>query len=325
MQRPLGVTPSSNRASEFPRRFESLRKIEVPGEASYLVGAMFTAAYAKKAERLAASCRRFGLPFVLHEVPTVHCSISGSGTDDLSFTKANFIHHLLATHRRPVLYLDVDCEFASRPSVIDKLAGSRCDFAIYNQCADEAYTPYFNAVALAPSEGAPPVENRFYRYVKAPHWYTTSQLWCLGCVQFYANTMAARGLLAKWHQTITAFRGSPDDLCMNFTFNNLSRRSWLPWVLNVHWLPSAYARLSHWICTEPVINHPDETGTNPNAVPIADPTGRKIFYRSRATPRSYPEDRFLPGAIVDIESNMLCELVDGRLVQVKPANRTFWT
>jgi len=72
---------------EFPLPFESLRSIRGGKQRSYVIGAMFTAAYAHKAERLAASCERFELPYVIHEVPAVHSSISHRGTDDLAYTK----------------------------------------------------------------------------------------------------------------------------------------------------------------------------------------------------------------------------------------------
>lgn len=167
----------------FPLPFKSLRSISGGKQASYVIGAMFTAGYSEKAERLASSCERFALPYVIHEVPTVHRSISRRGTDDLSYTKANFIRQLLATHRKPVLYLDADCEFVSRPDLIDELVRSGCDFAIYNGCAEE-YTDRFVPIELRLGADEPPIRNRFFRWSGHVGWYSTSQLMCCGLVQF---------------------------------------------------------------------------------------------------------------------------------------------
>ena len=240
--------------SPFP--FKSLRTMSGGKDGSYVIGAMFTAAYSDKAERLAASCEKFGLPYVIHEVPTVHRSISGRGTDDLSYTKPNFIRHLLAAHKKPVLYLDADCEFVSQPELIDQLVRSGCDFAIYNGYADE-HTDRFVPIELSLRANEPPIRNRFYRFAGSADWYTNSQLVCSGLVQFYGNSVAARALLSRWHRTIATFPGCADDAALNFAFNNLTRRSWLSWLLKVRWLPKSYARISWWIHAKPIINHPD--------------------------------------------------------------------
>ena len=122
---------------QFPLPFASLRTLSGEGASPYIAGAMFTAAYAENAMRLAASCAKFSLSYELHEVPTVHRSISLRGSDDLRFTKANFIHHLLTTHKRPVLYLDADLEIVAQPALLSELVRDRIDFAIYNWLADE--------------------------------------------------------------------------------------------------------------------------------------------------------------------------------------------
>ena len=46
----------------FPLPFKSLRTISGGKEGLFVIGAMFTAAYSNKTERLAASCEKFGLP-----------------------------------------------------------------------------------------------------------------------------------------------------------------------------------------------------------------------------------------------------------------------
>jgi hypothetical protein len=315
-----------NRANTFPLPFKSLRTIRGGEDGPYVIGALFTAAYSEKAQRFAASCEKFGLPYVIHEVPTIHRSISSLGSDDLSYTKPNFIRHLLAAYKKPVLYVDVDCEFVAHPALLGELVRSGCDFAVYNKYADEEYTPYFVAVELNLRADEPPIKNRFYRFVGSTRWYTKSQLGCFGCVLFCANSIAARALLSRWQRTTANFRGTTDEKCLDFTFNNLTRRSWLSWLLKVYWLPSSYARLSHWIFTKPIINHPDVPGAYAHAIPIEDPKGHKQFYRSdpRVVARTHPPAAFPQGCIIDTEQRMVCKLVDGQLVPIRPTDQDLW-
>ena len=311
-----------NKANTFPIPFKSLRTIGGGKEGSYVIAAMFTAAYSAKAERLAASCEQFGLPYVIHEVPMVHRSVSGRGTDDLSYTKPNFIRCLLAAHKKPVLYLDADCEFVSQPELIDQLVRTRCDFAIYNWCADE-YTDCFVPIELSLSANEPPIKNRFYRFEGSIDLFANRQLVCNGLVQFYGNSVAARALLSRWHRTIATFPGCPDDAALAFTFNNLTKRSWLAWLLKVQWLPKSYARISWWIYAKPIINHADLPGRSTSFTKINDPRGRKQFYQSQMEHRE--PVRLLPrDCIIDTEQHMACKLVDGRLVPIGPTDQTFW-
>ena len=308
---------------EFPLPFESLRTIRGGKQRSYVIGAMFTAAYAHKAERLAASCERFALPYVIHEVPAVHSSISHRGTDDLAYTKANFIRHLLAVHRKPVLYLDADCEFVSQPDLIDELVRSGCDFAIHNGCAEEC-TDRFDSIELRIRPGEPPIRRRFYLCTGFLGLYSSSQLMCCGCVQFYANSLAARALLSRWHRTIASHPGRGDDPCLDFVFNNLTRREWLSWFLRVQWLPKAYARISWWIYVKPVINHADRPSGDPreNTDLVEDSKGRKRCYPALMTRTR--KHLFPSGSIIDVAQNMVCKIENDELVAVEPANLEFW-
>ena len=283
---------------------------------------MFTGAFAQKAQRLAASCERFDLPYVIYEVPIVHRSISSAGSDDLAYTKPNFIRSLLSEHRKPVLYVDADCEFLDHPNLIDELSKTRCDFAIYNSFADES-TDVYLPVALAPRRGEPLVNNRFYRFAGRINWASDNQLGCFGCVQFYRNSLAARTLLSRWHQTIASFPGSGDDAHLNFTYNNLRRRDWLYWLLRVRWLPQAYTRICWWIFTKPIINHPELPGIRSNFIAIKDPALRKDVYHSLMRRRHHdaPAAR---DCIIDVQQNIICKLKDGELVSVAPTNRPIW-
>ncbi len=252
----------------------------------------------------------------------MHRSMSIRGTDDLAFTKANFIRHLLTTHKKPILYLDADCEFASEPELIDQLVMSGCDFAIYNGFADDR-TDRFVPVKLNLSSGVEPTKNRYYRFSGSARWFSSTQLVCSGCTQFYGNSLAVRALLSKWHQTIAAFPGSADDACLDFVFNNLSRRSWLSWLLHVTWLPKSYARYAWWIHTKPIINHPDFPADGSSFTRIKDPKGRKRAYFSRMRRRD-PASQFAPNSIIDTEQHMLCKLVDDKIVPIEPIVEEFW-
>ena len=302
------------RKSSFSLPFPSLRTMTREGSTPYIVGAMFTADYAERAARLASSCAKFSLPYEMHEVPTVHRSMGINGTDDLRFTKANFVLNLLIRYRRPVLYLDADCEFVSQPLLISDLVRDRCDFAIYNWLADEytdAFYPY-------------DPESRYFAYSGSIDFHSTDQLIAAGCTQFYGNSFAARALLSRWLSTIAEFSGSADDSCMNFMFNNsLGKRDWLRWILRKYWLPKAYARYRMWPYVEPVINHPDLHGTSARFPGIRDPRGRKLLYASRAKKR-VPHLLFPRDCIIDTKEGMLCKLIDGKIAPVEKMNRQFW-
>jgi hypothetical protein len=230
----------------------------------------------------------------------------------------------MAAHNKPVLYLDADCEFLSQPELISDLVRSRCDFAIYNGFAD-AYADRFVPVERWPGAKEPPVPNRYYRFAGNIGFCSERQLFAYGLVQLYRNSLAARALLARWHRTIGAFPGCADDACLNFVFNNLRSRCWLRWLLKVQWLPKSYARISWWICQEPIINHAARPssggGLKSSFIRIKDPRGRQEFYRSLLRPRqaSFPQ-----GCVIDTEQHMLCRFVDGKLVAIEPTKQTFW-
>jgi len=312
--------PSSS-ANPFPLPFNALREVSGGGDGPFVVGAMFTASYADKAERLARSCAKWGLQYAIHQVPAVHRSISGLGAADLTYTKPNFIHHLMVVHRKPVLYVDADCEFVDVPELISGLVRSGCDFAIYNWLAEE-YTDTFKMLELGVGIDGPPIKNRFFRYWRSIDWFSTSQLICSGCVQLYGNSAAARQLLSEWHQTIALFPGSADDGCLAFVFNN--REASLQ-ALKVRWLPKTYARISWWIYAKPVINHAGcpQPDSNFKDFPDFDTGGRKGWYPERTELRTVPA--LLPrDCIIDVERGVFGKIVGDQLVTVGTTNRSFW-
>ena len=307
-----------NGADNFPLPFTSLRSIAGGKSGSYIMGAMFTPNYADKAQRLATSCEKFAVPYAIHEVPAVHRSISSRGTPDLAFTKANFIHHLLDQHKKPVLYVDADCEFLSEPDMLEPMAQSDCDFAVYNWLADEQ-TDAFAPVEITIANG-PPIKNRFYIFTHSVEHFTTNQLICSGPVQFYGNSAAARLLLSEWFRIIEAFPGTADDECLDFAFNNLGPRGS---GIKTRWLPKAYARYSWWIYVKPVINHSDMPNLENNFTHITDPTGKRRFYPERAEKRKAAH-LFPRECIIDTAQRKLCLMVRGQLVAVGLTDQNFW-
>jgi tetratricopeptide (TPR) repeat protein len=307
-----------NRNNQFPLPWNPVRILSGGREGPYVIGAMFTPGYSDKAARLAGSCEKFGLPYVMHEVPAVHRSISIRGSNDLSLTKANFVHHLLQKYEKPVLYVDADCEFVRRPDLLDELANSDCDFAIYNRLAD-AYTDTFVPLELDLGAGSANGK-RFYRFHGGLNWFSTSQLMCCGLVQFYRNSDPARFLLSEWHRTIATFPEASDDEALRFAYNNLG----LPAkALKARWLPMAYARISLWIYAEPVIDHPDLAQEGTNFRPLDDPSGRKSFYTTLMEWKDVA-GLFPRGCIIDTEQRMVCKRVGEGLVPIKPFDHPLW-
>jgi len=306
----------------FPIPFKSARTMCSKEEGPFVVVAMFTSDYAEKASRLAASCDKFGLQYEMHEVPKIHRSISTRGSDDLAYTKANFVHFALARHKKPVLYLDADCEIVSSLTLIAELVQSACNFAIYNAFADE-HTDRFVPLAADSSSGDWSNRSRYYRFAGSARWHTERQLKCSGCTQFYRNSLAARTLLARWHRTVANFPGTADDWCLDFVFNNLTRRSWLSWLLRVHWLPKSYARYAWWIHTRPVINHPDLPAGSAGFVHLVDPLGRKVAYTSEMTRRD-PDWKYSDNHVIDTQGRMVCKLVDGQPIPVEAIASELW-
>ncbi|HMK86871.1 MAG TPA: hypothetical protein VK437_13010 [Steroidobacteraceae bacterium] len=266
----------------------------------YVIGAMMTANHADYGERLAASCRAHSLPLALFELPAVHRSISRNGSGDLRCTKANFANFLLHRYGCPVLYVDVDCRIVQHPERIERLIAERVDFAIFNWLAEEhteAYVPvsvpYWDGVARRVSQ------DRFYQFSHSIDFASETQLLCSGLVQWYANTEAARGLLARWQEVIERSPGSADDKCLDFAFNNHPSGA-----MKVHWLEKRYARYAWWIYERPVIDHPQQPYSGEGFVPIEEMDGRRRVYveslERRQVPYVFPKD-----CLIDTETRKL--------------------
>lgn len=288
----------------------------------FLVVAMYTDSYAEKAARLRASLESLGLPHELHRVPTVHDSISRKGTRDPAYTKASFIGRLLEQHRRPLLYVDADCEFRSAPALIGELLAGGTEFAIYNWAADRQTEAYLPApIAMGSPDGVSGSGPRFYRFASKFVHYDPTQLLCSGAVQLYADTPAVRLLLQAWQRNIEAFAGSADDHCMDYTYNN---RDAALANLRAAWLPKEYARYGWWIYVKPVIDHPEYATDATHFKPVPQVGGLKQFYPERAEVLKdaplFPAD-----CVIDVHARRLLKIENKAIAREEAINQEFWT
>lgn len=310
----------------FPLQFPYTRihreHTDALATAPFLVSAMLTDNYSACAGRLARSCEEHGLPYIIYEVPTVHRSISPKGAADPSFTKPNFIHFLLETHRKPVLYVDVDCILAEVPVKIEEFIHEGYNFAIYNWLADE-HTESYVPVKINRSVGnkTETFSDRFYRFSHSIDYFTTDQLICSGAVQFYNNTDAARALLRDWHGVILENPRSGDDMCLDYAFNNLPQSNV---ALKAAWLEKAYARIAWWIYERPVINLPDIPSYGENTwQPIQDRPHAKRFYPEHAQLRRV-EYYFPKDCLIDTEKHILLKVQGGQLSPWRSFTQKLW-
>lgn len=280
------------------------------GTEPMLIAGMFTPSYRVQAERLVGSLRRFNLPYAIFEVPTVHHSISLRGGSDPSYTKANFIWHVLAAARRPVLYLDVDCVVMRSPDLITQLARDGRDFAILNWLTQDKNDAYVPVVLPQVNSQAPPAWPRYYQHSYHVDLVTADQLLCSGAVQWWGDTAPARELLCAWFATIEAQPRVADDECLDFAFNN-PVGSWRT-ELKPFWLSKSYARYPWWIFDEPIINHPDVPSQGGDRGRINDSAGRRMYYPERAKVRN--PSPFIPrDCVIDAATGFIWQRVDQQL------------
>jgi hypothetical protein len=283
--------------------------------APFVVATLHTPDYRGKAERLAASCRAFGLTFAAYEVPQIHSSISRHGADDPALAKPATIRRALSEHAVPVLYLDADMVIVQPLDGLAAIARA-CDFAIYNWLADPA------SDAWRPVDRDPATtrvrEARYWELRHAIDYHDEAQLICSGATQLWAPSPAALALLDDWQAAIAAFPGAADDECLDFAFNNRDNGALRP-----GWLDKSFVRYPWWPHVRPVIDHPDPTGTRtPASIPEDGP--RRRFYPERAGVKLPPPDSLPRSAILDIEEGWLLREANGQLVRVERARTAFW-
>lgn len=308
---------------EFPfsHIFSECMEGEGIANTPFVVAGMLTPGYAEKACKLTDSCRKFHLPHVLYEVPTVHHSISPKGCADLRFTKANFIHFVLEKFNKPVLYLDIDTYFAQYPEAIESIARAGCDFAIYNWLADQHTEAYKPLEVNIGTELSPIItRNRFYAFSHSVDHFSKEQLVCSGAVQLYGNALGAKNLLRIWHETVARFEKVSDDQCLDFAYNNYPPDVPKPMA---SWLDKSCARYAFWIYAEPVINHPDMPHIGEDFCSLEDPMGSKCWYPERMQLLNV-EYIFPRNCVIDVERKQLCRVEAGRLVPFAKFDRKLW-
>jgi hypothetical protein len=296
----------------FPLAIPGLRALSAPHTeataAGYVVGAMMTPSHARFGERLAASCRAHSLPLALYEVPVIHRSINPRGSEDVRYTKPNFVRFLLERHQRPVLYLDVDCVIAERPARINELLAARVDFAIFNWLAEEHTEAYVRA-DITRGEGLRPGTrfDQLYRFSHSIDWMCPTQLLASGAVQWYSNSSAAKELLSLWQAVIERSPRSADDKCLDFAFNHYPASS--P-TLTAAWLDKAYARYAWWIYQRPVIDHPEfpSLGQGFEPLPALDGKPRIDLAKVRQQHASYV---FPKECLLDTHARLMYRLEAG--------------
>jgi len=287
----------------------------------YVVGAMMTPSHARFGERLTASCRAHSLPLALYEVPCIHRSITPGGSEDLRYTKANFVRSLLERHQCPVLYVDVDCVIAQRPVRIDELLAARVDFATFNWLAEEHTEAYVRAhISIEEGLRHGTRIDQLYRFSHSIDWMCPTQLLASGAVQWYANSPAAKQLLSLWQRVIERSPRSADDKCLDFAFNHYPASAV---TLTAAWLDKAYARYAWWIYQRPVIDHPEFPSLGQGFEPLETLDGKARI--DLATLRRQQVSYLFPKEyLLDAHARLMYRLEAGVWREVGPITSPLW-
>ena len=246
---------------------------------------------------------------MLYQVPTVHCSISTRGRNDITFCKPNFIQHVLNDCHAPVLYVDADIVFREPPLKILQATRERADFASYNWLADKA------------NDGYAPVnsnDNQLYRFSHAFDWFDPTQLVVSGAVQYYAPD--AQPLLQAWLDTIERFPNVADDHLLDYAYNFVVDKN----LIRTSWLDKGYCRYPWWIQVRPVIEHPEFPATEDPSRRFRSVTGydrvklENIKHRMSQGP--FPRD-----CLIDTTAKRLLRLdASGRAIVVARFATELW-
>lgn len=276
--------------------------IDAESSAPFAVLCMATPSYAPRMQILAASARRFGLPVLALETPSIHRSISPKGIVDSPFTKPNLIEAFLKKNKVPVLYIDSDCVIEQYPEKIFDLCEGSFEFGIYNWLADRFNEAYAPASIKDENTGEVIRDNRYYALSHSVNFYDPSQLIASGSVQFWRPGQFSFELISAWRDVINQCPRSPDDQCLEMAYNyevqdGASKK-------RAFWFDKAYCRKPFWIDTRPVINHPDFPYAGKDWENIEKLMQRKRFRRDQAEPRRHPF-KYPRECIIDIQEGIL--------------------
>jgi hypothetical protein len=171
--------------------------------------------YRAYAEKLRASCERFGIEHQIEELPSRGSWVKNIGR------KAQFVYDKLMANKRAVVWLDVDCEVMEYPVLLDD---ERYDFMVYNWYAE----PNPNQTFLDPSK-----------------------LGCASGVFKVAYTAAGLQLIHKWIAACKDYPDERDDMVLDHVWQKWKgpkiKSLWLPKAYN--------RMDTRWPDVKPVINH----------------------------------------------------------------------
>jgi len=167
-----------------------------------IVASFFTrnGSYPQLAQRLSDSCTRLGLH---HRI--VEAADTGQWKSSNNM-KVAVIHQFMFELRRPVLWVDVDCEILKLPILLWE---EDHDFAAYNWHGDS------DNVNHVP--------------------YDPSRLFCSGGVLWFRYTAPAMELLWRWRAALAANPQGVDDQVLDEVYNSARppvRPLWLPRTYN---------------------------------------------------------------------------------------------
>jgi len=189
-----------------------------PGYAGgMLVVSFYTADgnYAAYAEKLRASCERFGIEHQIEQLPSTKNWIRNIGL------KPKFVYDKLMKNRRSVVWCDADCEIMEYPTLLDD---ERFDLMMYNWFAE-------------PNPGA--------------RVHDPNQLGAAGGVFKVGYTGPGLQFLHKWIEAAKKFPQLRDDMLATHVHQEWKgpklKAFWLPKSYN--------RMDSHWPDVAPVINH----------------------------------------------------------------------
>lgn len=212
----------------------------------FLVVSCFTKNYEHYAKEFLHSILDKRLPCVIYEIPEIHHSVSISGTEDMRFSKHNFIISCLRYFKSNILFLDIDLILIDYPDIF---LNSRFDFMIYNWLSDIHNTGYrIEEDSIDNISKSNHIHKEYKPVINIPY-YDPNQLLCSGPVQYYKPKPEIFRFLSTLGEYLSLNPLASDDHLMDvfFNFNKFN--------ISYGWLPKEYCRFPWWPHIKPTILH----------------------------------------------------------------------
>jgi len=286
----------------------------------FLIASFFTLNYKDKADRLIESLKNLKLNYKIFEIPSIHFSKSNNGSDDINFCQPKLILDLIKQFNIPILFVDSDMVFCQKPTLIYKLKDNDIDFAIYNHLEDsenDGYLPLKLKVKIPSGETDKIFYINSFNDKRINNANKEKQLISSGAVSYFSNSNSSKLLLKKWLGNIKSYPKAPDDQLLDFTFNVEEK---IRQNLNVKWFDKSYCRISWWIFSKPIINHPDKL--TDRKIDFYEVTGKKRFNvenTDEITDRKIGKD-----LIIDIQDKLILRVKDKKLYVVKKLDENIY-